>query len=846
MAFQRHKFFATVGLVGLGLVACGGGTPVSVVSEAREVGRDDSRWIYHPSEPGKLMGGVDLGNGRRLLVGAGGERWLSDVGVGTVVAASVLADQDLVGVTRNGDSGYLYVGGQGGIFSSTDPLGPLVLVSQMADAPMKMAAGGGVVVAVGWDGRVAESLDGGRTFSDVLWRGHRAYDVAVGPSGRGMILGFPEQLWVSEASGWELAGTGRVGARSVVVDVYGGLVAPGIQSSVVWESGQAKPVVSARAVVSPSVELLVGLERGADAQALALERAAITEGRYYEVFRKTAVPGGRGLAAWSLGSADLGERLRWREIEGTGNCSQVAVAARGKRVVVGCLVARGKNVVRLPLFMMMRSVDGGASFAKEHTSFVGGESGMSLAVTDGGVVVVGGICDPGEQSARVGAPGGVGGVCDASAPVRFVFADDGDHKLVSSKESEMIGYTGKTGRITASGDMSYSVGVSRSGDLVVLVSRDFGETFSATPLDLDGTEFGKEGDWKKSVLRSLSSGVVAGVGGELSWVLQSSLGSVWVVLDRDGKAMSARRSPESHPTIASAGKLGMAVGSRDNTVLVSENGGETFESLTRLPTHMAKAAGFPVWCEVDGCVFGDVFTRVGWKRGRSSDGDLVVGKLTGESDGVERDVPARRQILCEVIASAFGTVDNVIDAGGIGAAGTGKSVWSAVTVDRGTGAVNVVHAAADSVHKVRTVELFGPVADVSKIAIKAHPELEGASAVRFGFSNVRDEVAPGVPMIVEVAWENAIEGVIGRGRFDAGVVRARDVTFPSASDRAEQAAKGNNAGKVTAQANPSIMSITRGGIFVCPHHGCEAAMDRSYFVKNNGAVEVVEPVYRRM
>ncbi len=723
----------------------------------------------------------------------------------------MLADQDLVGVSRPDASTFAFVGAEGAIYSSASPLGPLSLIHRMEPTPLRIAATGRTVVAVHWDGRVVQSTDAGKTFSPVVLQGSRPYDVTLAPDGRAMVLGFPEQLWVSDPQGaWAPAGTPPVGAGFVGMDASGALIAQGIRASILWGEGDTGPQIASRAFEPIPLDLMTDLEAGPSAEALMSGRATISDGRYYEVARQDEK------GPWYLGQGTLTERLFWTPIAQSDDCRHLFVGARGRRLAFGCLAGARKGGVLFPSLRVIQSRDGGSSFARQPTVLVGDEEGLSLTVLEDDSLVLVGACKPDST-----------GVCVPGVPMRLLPSAEGKSlRFTSTETSEAPALRGRVAQVVALGSRLYATGLQATGRPAVLVSVDQGKTFRAVGLDLSKTAAAKDGDGEKLLQRMQPGKLVAGADGKLSWVLHTDQGPVWVVIDETGHVLSAHLTPATHPVLAAAGTRGIAIGADDGTVMESSNGGATFERLTRLPTFLwSKEAGLAAWCEKDGCVVGDVFSRAGWtdKNGGMVGWPEPVKPVAG-------DAPARTPIVCKVIETATGLVENTLDLPDAADASRGAVGWSTVVVDRKTASVSVVHGTTETGHTVKPVVLFPPAPTPARMALEARTQAEGAAALRYAFNAGPDgKPVAGSPLRIEVAWDNQFEGAPQRAVLSSGgVLRSADVT--------------PLAGNTAAQANVAMLSVVPGGIHVCPHAVCDPASEPSFFLRNRGAVETIAPV----
>src|SRR6185436_3105764 len=109
--FRRLALCATTGV----LFGCGGSASQahaprsSLIAEAPPgaVFRSPAAWRYHPSAAAPLFSRAELADGRVLLAGERGERWLVDPKRGRAEAASRLAPETLVAILRS-ETGFLF------------------------------------------------------------------------------------------------------------------------------------------------------------------------------------------------------------------------------------------------------------------------------------------------------------------------------------------------------------------------------------------------------------------------------------------------------------------------------------------------------------------------------------------------------------------------------------------------------------------------------------------------------------------------------------------------------------------------------------------------------------------
>ncbi|MFW5741324.1 MAG: WD40/YVTN/BNR-like repeat-containing protein, partial [Myxococcota bacterium] len=768
--------------------------PASVQTPPASTASVTSAWSYHPIAPRRLLTRMDLGDAQWLFAGKQGERWLVQAREGTAQAAAQLADEDLVAITRPDDTTFAFIGDGGTIYVSSSPLGAFGQMRRIEPAPMRIAAAGKSIVAIGWDGTVRRSVDAGKTFAPVAVGGH-PFDALLSDDGRAMLLGFPERLWVSrdDAATWSEAPTPGLGLGMLGLDANGSLVARGVLRSLVWRPEQS-PEVADRPWEQAPLGLLTDLQAGPSASALLDGRAVLAGDAYYEVARRDDE------GPWYLAAGALTERLEWVPIAQSGACKQMTIGARGRHVVLGCM-AGPRGGVLFPALRVMWSRDAGSTFTPPRpTSLVADEESVSLAILPDETLIVSGACQPGAR-----------GICSPAGPIRLVPARESRSLQFATVEpSELPAVVGRVGAVHVAheSDRLFATGLLASRRLAVLVSDDRGESFRAVPLDLSDTEVDEEHDVVELLSHMQPGKLTPDWDGTMSWVLHAATGPVWVVLDASGKVLSARFAPEGYPMLEAAGRRGIAFGAEDRFVMQSLDAGSSFSRLTRLPP--APGAAPMAWCGPGGCVFGDTFSRAGWQ----AEAGGIVDHERGQEDP-EPEPPLRTPIVCDVIDGAAGELGDVVSFPSAGDAQRGPWAWSALVVDPKTAAVHVAHAVDMPKHAVSLSTLLRPVPNPDRIALDARPQAEGAAALRYTFRAAAD----GTPMVgspmgrVEVAWENQFEGPARRASMvRPGALRAGDVS---------PRGKG-----LAAQANVGMLSVAPGGIHVCVHHSCDQPDDR--------------------
>src|SRR5262245_60825599 len=105
-------------LLPLAVMAGCGGTPsrrstAAILPPPADLGGSyvsPASWRYHPEQQARVEAREELADGRVLMVGRRGERWLYDPRSKRLEAGSSLAPEDLVAVLRGPDKSFWFVG----------------------------------------------------------------------------------------------------------------------------------------------------------------------------------------------------------------------------------------------------------------------------------------------------------------------------------------------------------------------------------------------------------------------------------------------------------------------------------------------------------------------------------------------------------------------------------------------------------------------------------------------------------------------------------------------------------------------------------------------------------------
>src|SRR5450432_1883251 len=162
-------------------------------------------WRYHPPKQAPVQAERRLGDGRLLLAGKRGERWLLDPRTHALAAGANLAPEDLIAVLNVADN-YWFVGQSGTTYEAHDPLSKFLRSSAPLQPLVRVSAAGHSIIGIPADRSLSRSTDGAASFSKV-GPDHVAFaDVELASDGSGLALAIPEAIWrtADEGAHWAI------------------------------------------------------------------------------------------------------------------------------------------------------------------------------------------------------------------------------------------------------------------------------------------------------------------------------------------------------------------------------------------------------------------------------------------------------------------------------------------------------------------------------------------------------------------------------------------------------------------------------------------------------------------
>lgn len=735
--------------------------------------RSPARWEFHPREMSEPLVTRVVTETGTLLVAAEGERWWIDRGQDTATVADELAPEPLAGAIEI-DDGWLFVGRSGTTYETRLPLGPFLRSSAPPEALVRVTVGRETLLGVDHRGRVQRSDDLGLTWipMDVGSKDAHAVDVALLPSGHGLALFAPEQLWVTADHAQTFEQVDFLPFGAVALHAEGDRVSiSSVLEGRSWYPLQS-PTWRPRQRLSAAAPEDVKIPVGPSATALAEGRAVVLDSEYVEVqLEDSSVQLLRGPVWGPLQTHQVAEL--------EGSCVRARLAVRGPKWVLTC-AAEDESLGPVRIFA---SRDSGVRWRRVGAELHADFEQLRVAVMNDGALVVTGICPP--TSPQAGCrPAGVYRLSGAGAAPKA-------STQPSWEPVHVPGLSGVPLALAAAhqGDHLYALGVRSKGDQVVLfVSTDGGQSFGArrsSEIELSVTEL-RNGDRSVSV-----EGAYAGRDGHTTFILndQASAKRWLLVLDERGKAVSLSAPPSSNARVSASGLMALAFDAERNEAWESLDGGVSWQGIGRVPLRECRAkreACEPdIACHAQGCVIGDSLSRRGWK------GQLepTLGAFPPPRRVV---VPAPREQVRSPISCSFANDDDWRKiAGGqlptASQASIGEVQWYTFFADWRDASVTSYEVVEGNLEVIPTV-LFDSRRAAAEYGLYASLQIEGMAALRASSEGV------------ELAWRNLFEGRrTQRARLPAGVqVKSEPTRFTARV------------------ATPDLVSVAAGGLFVRP------------------------------
>lgn len=807
--------------------------------------RSPAVWRYHPQKEATLVARLDLPDGRIVLAGERGERWLVERKTGRISAAARLAPEKLVAVLKR-DDGFLFVGQSGSSYESEEPIGPFVRASAPLDRLVTVSATGSAIVGVSAKGQLLRSADGGVAWKVVSPDGVRFVDVVLAKGGQGVAVAVPEALYVSADGGatWKKGDVDPVGATDLRVDRDGGAVVQGALGAYGFSGGAAPKLTRlAKAPVEHRYQLTKPPPRGPDGSALDQGRALVLGTTYLEL----AQTSNKRSSDWQLWRGPVDGALKAEPFDLAKGCRSVRLAGHQKRLAFAC---SKRNVGALQELELHLSTDGGKSWEREPYDLMARLTELSLAVGASGEILLSGICPP-YSRARGCNPYGVyyrrkasldGGTKAKSSLSAAAKASKGEAKEeereapaweLALAATPSLDKSARALSFSPDGTIGYAVGRrTKTGAYALYVSRDGGKSFDAHEIeslqaasgDFDDDDEPRFARPPRSTSGAQVLTLAPGEDGSVAITFKQGDRLTLVLADQEGQIVQIASAPDEATLIGAVGARALAVAPGSGRVWESLDGGASWDAVGRLPMSICPGDGScqtPLACHPTGCVLGDELSRLGWRGQADDDQSALSAPDRRAGDLFDRRV--RTPISCTLEEGGWRSVAGLTSAPAADQAAIGKVAWFYVVRDEARAAARVLHGIGGAKPKVESVELLAPVPRPQEYALTVSTQVEGAAALRY-----RTPEASGQSRLaaVEVAWENLFEGKLTRARIpDAGAYSPGDYSRIAGA---------------TQVAAPDMISIASGGLYLRVHRS--ARDDQPTYFVDGRTVVTVPPV----
>lgn len=847
---QRATPHLRIAALSLGLSACS--APAVVAPPARPSTQEEvvptfvspARWAYFPREPGQPTARLELPDHRCVVLSDTGDRWLvrgtaSDPCKGVATASSSPVYEPLVGVIASGGE-FQFISQTGTIYVAPDPLGAFVRYAKPPQLLHQVASAKGAIVGVDESGN-AFYFDGGAGAAQATtgsWKratqppGSKLFTLGVDDRGRVLAVGVPETVYTSTDGGktYALAASGstprppHVGALSVSRTSKGALAIEGVMGSLVW--GDDGKLTRSTEALSPSAAVGSPIDPSPSPTTTALRegRGQVTGDRYYDL-RYPSLGGTDGESpgtAYVLARGPLAGPLeivplRTREAGGFSECSDLRLAAHGKKVFVACAHPTASGVdVAITVFV---SANGGDLFESVGELETPGFSDVGMGVGADGSALFTNVCRPGGERRRHKAEHDAAEACrpraamwiridaapskPASKPapksasnqhanddaatakggdeptLRATFVQGGARDLGANAFSPVVGAEGKL----------YFLGRRKKDDRpAIFLSTDGGRSYESraleapaaepSPID-DGTGEQPEVSYGNLDFSGDGTRLTIDDSGTLGLACDSSGGYVWVNADADGRVTTVSPGPEQGASVGGWGRrvVSIGYGATDGVVRAweSNDGGQSFNEITTTAAVGNFFNGDTLMaCDAGGCLLGETLARVGWE------GQVETPINMAEDFPPPMEPRLRPTLACELSPKSKWTAVKNLTVGPsiypkLSDLMRGASAWSLMTRDPASLEIDVTSATlperASDPAEVRTrVLLTGSTGTRGRVATLAKPQAEGFVAAKVVVPESKGRLDAGKPVDqLEVGWVNFYTGTFGRRTLnDAG------------------------------------------------------------------------------
>ena len=769
-------------------------------------------WRYHPARQAAVQAERRLADGRLLLAGKRGERWLLDPRAHSLSAGASLAPEDLIAVLDS-DHGYWFVGESGTSYEASEPLGKFLRSSAPLEPLVRVSAARHSIIGIPADRSLSRSADGAASFSKVGPANVAFVDVELASDGTGLALAVPEALWLTRDEGvtWSRLAEKSHGILGLSRNRSGQLQLRSV--FVAYRFVDQPPHLEPGA--EPEAASSIGSDRpprGPDASALADGRAIIQGTRYLEVSAAPAHP-----SDYELIQGPLDARLEPSALTELKGCRSARLAGFGDFLELACFMG-STDTGSVPI-VFFRSDSAGSHFEREPFMAFGNPELFHFALGARGALVASGLC----AQRSVGC--GTGGVfVRREAP-----ANDSSKKSAAAnpqaKRPRFELFAAATPSLAENalgivfsldGRMAYAVGRrSKTGALAVFVSRDGGKSFEVRDLDLVRADADDEDQyWERSQSGVRLESFAAAEDGSLSLVVADRHGRALIVVDEQGRLLSGSKPPDERALLSAVGMRAFALTPSTRKTWESMDGGVSWQALGRFPVALCSGEGecnVKVRCAPLGCVIGNEVSRIGWAGQSDEDLDSLPPPSLEPSVLSERKL--RTPVACTLDEAPWQTLPGVREFPSSHDAAMGKASFVTVGFDVNRVSAATVHGIGGPRPHLEIVNLLPPLADhAAGYAFEVLDQVEGGAALRYRLPE--DPAKDNHLRNVELGWDNALSGQVGHARLaDAGVVAPGDY----------------ESGNRVQHALPDLLSIGEGGLYLRIHHNAGDVQETWYF-----------------
>jgi len=808
--------------IGLSLlsISCGGEPRNSAVPaknsllssvESQVSYRSPASFRYHPTRQASVQAERRLSDGRLLLAGKRGERWLLDPNTHGLAAGANLAPEDLIAVLE-ADDGFWFVGQSGTSYEAREPLGQFLRSSAPLEPLVRVSAARRSIVGIPADHSLVRSTDGAASFKRVGPLAIEFADVELASDGIGLALAIPEAIWLTRDDGasWsQLPGKTR-GAFALMRDRQGRVRVDTVFGP--YRFVDAPPRLEAGLDPSATQDLPTNAPpKGPDATALSDGRAIVLGGRYLEV---AAAPGRP--SDYELWQGPFDGKLEPSALPMLKDCRAARLAGFGRYLELACV--RGSSEAGSVPITFFRSEDQGRHFELEPFTSFGTVTGFRFALGPQGTLIASGLCGSPSAGCSTGGMFVRRETPRDQAPIK---RRAGDPALPPPKFELFAAATPTLAEsalgltFSLNGRAAYAVGRrSKNGALAVFASFDGGKSYVAHDLDLVRADSEDEEQyWEQTQTSVRVESLAAAEDGSLALVLVDRRGRSLIVTDEQGRLLSGAKPPDERALVAAVGMRAFALSVSSRKTWESLDGGVTWQGLSRFPLALcANNADCDVklQCVPAGCVIGNEVSRVGWAGQSEDDANALPPTSRDPSPLTERKVQS--PLACALDEGPWQTLPGVREVPNSRDAGFGKSSFVALGSDPARAAAWMIHGFGGARPPLRTVSLLKPVERPSEYAFLVLDQVEGAAALRYRLPE--DPAKDSHLRNVEIAWDNAFAGQVGSARLpDGGPVAPADYQLAESVQRAD----------------PDLLSIGEGGLYLRLHHTAGDAQDTWFF-----------------